>query len=351
MVRVGPESAREPVIKEIIRPKPRYGAQVLGVLPDKTLPEVEQQLAQRFLATDDYQVEGNVASLIFRYADADVWPEVASKVTENVGTWACEPQDTILAYALRADPGVAATLIARAIAARGEQKNACRHSIFTEIGKLWQDPLLEDLAIKGLADPDPSVAQDAARYLGNYASADAEQPLWDRYEAWSKEWSGREKEMRYVYGGENPNAEQGRLGENLALALTSGVGWLADEGKIRRIQQLGVGQSMSQVAETALSAWSARPLVIVCVAIGDPAEPYRFALAQYDLHSMDALKTKLRQFPRGTKFLSDSASCASSTGAENIFGEIFQVATENGMILLRMPAANHLADPGEGSGE
>ena len=29
----------------------------------------------------------------------------------------------------------------------------------------------------------------------SYGSGGAEQALWDRYEAWSREWSGREKEL------------------------------------------------------------------------------------------------------------------------------------------------------------
>ena len=346
-----PEGARDAVIREIIRPKPRYDANALGFLPDKTLPEAGQHLAQNFLATDNYEIEGNIASLIFRYADADVWPEVASKVTENVGTWACVPQDTMLAYALRVDPRIAASLIERAIAARGEEATACRHGIFTEIGRLWTDQVLEDLAIKGLADPDPQVVRDAATYLGEYGSANAEQPLWERYEAWSTEWSGREKEMRYVYGGANPNAEQAGLGENLARALATGVGWLSDQSQLRRIQQLGVGQNISQITQNALADWSKRPLVIVCMAVGIPAEPYRFALAQYQLHSTEALKTKLSQFPRGTKFLWDSSNCGSSVEAENIFSEISQVATENGIVLQRAPAANDFDGVGVGSGE
>jgi len=84
-----PEGARDAVIKEIIRPKPRYNANVLGLLPDKTLPDAQRQLAQHFLATENYEIEGNIASLLFRYADSDVLPEVLGKVTENVGKWAC----------------------------------------------------------------------------------------------------------------------------------------------------------------------------------------------------------------------------------------------------------------------
>ncbi len=344
-----PAGARNAVIKEIVGPKPGYDARLLGILPDKTLPEAEQQLAQHFLATSGYEVEGKIASLIFRYADSDVWPEVASKVTEHVGTWACELQDTMLAYALRVDPQVADRLIERAVAARGEKDNACRHGLFSEIGKLWTDPVLEDLAIKGLADSDPQVAQHAAAYLGNYGSANAEKRLWERYEAWSRQWIEREREMPYVLGDGNPNAEQAGVGDSLARALATGVGWLSHQSQLRRIQQLGVGQNISQMTENALAPSSQRPLVIVCMAIGIPEEPYHFALAQYELHWTDALKTKLREFPRGTKFLWDPSNCGSSAEVENIFSEIAQFASENGIVLQRAPAVNNPAGPGEGS--
>jgi len=156
--------------------------------------------------------------------------------------------------------------------------------------------------------------------------------------------------MRYVFGGENPNAEQAGVGESLTRALASGVGWLLDQSQIRRVQQLGLGQNISQITENALAASSQRPLVIVRMAIGIPAEPYRFALAQYELHSTDALKTKLREFPRGTKFLWDSSNCGSSAEAENIFSEISQFATENGIVLQRAPVVSNPDGPGEGSG-
>jgi hypothetical protein len=342
-----PEGARDAVIKEIIRPKPRYNAYDLGFLPDKTLPEVEQKLAQHFLSTDNYEIEGNIASLIFRYAASDVWPGVASKVTEIVGTWACDPQDAMLAYALRVDPGIAAPLIERAVAARGHEDNACRHGLFSEIGKLWTDPVLEELAIKRLADTDPEVAQDAATYLGEYGSANAEQPLWDRYDTWSKQWSGREKELRDVFGGENPNAGQEMFGENLVRALTSGIGWLSDEIKLSRAKQLAAGESILRIVENAESAWSRRPIAIACLGSGMPGAPYSFVLAQYQLHFTDALKTKLSEFPRGTKMVWYPANCASSTGFEHGFSEISQVATENGIVLQRAPAqaaSNDLAE-------
>ena len=334
-----PEGARDAVVKEIIRPKPRYNTSVLGLLPDKTLPEVEHVIVQHFLATDNYEIEGNLASLLFRYADSDAMPEVLGKATEKVGTWACDPQDKTLAYLLRVDPEVAEPLIEKAIGARGPQNNACRHMLFTEIGALHADPIIERLAIRSLSDPDPEVASNAASYLGSYGSAGAEQPLWQRYEDWSREWTGRDKELRYIYGGENPNVLQKGLGENLARSLATGIGWLSDEAKIRRIKELGVGPDIAQSMDGLMKACSQRPLTIRFTQTNFLPAPYSFNVAQYDLHSLEALKTKLGQFPRGTAFVWSPSESPPSVEAENFFKELSEFATQQGIRLQGAPAS------------
>ena len=331
-----PDAARDAVIREITRPKPRYGADVLGLLPGKTLPEVEDQLAQHLLASDDYEVEGKIASLLFRYADFGAWPQVAGKVTENVGTWACEPQDTMLAYALRVDPETARPLLERAIAARGPQDNACRHMLFTDVGALQQDPLLEELAIKSLTDPDPEVAQAAAFYLGIHGSATAEQPLWERYQAWSSQWRGREQEFRFIYAARNPNTKQEGIGEQLAIALASGLGWLSDETKLRHIAELGVGQNISRNIDRDLQVWSEQPRTIACNPTGSARSPISFAVAQYDLHSIEDLKTKLGQFPAGSKFLWSSFDPDTSAECDKAFADASQFAAKSGIRLQRV---------------
>jgi hypothetical protein len=334
-----PEGARDAVIKEIVRPKPRYSASVLGLLPDKSLPEVEHVIAQHFLATDNYEIEGNLASLLFRYADSDAMPEILGKASEKVGTWACDPQDKTLAYLLRVDPEIAEPIIEKAIAARGPQNNACRHLLLTEIGALRPDPVLERLAIKSLSDPDPEVVSNAAGYLGSYGSAGAEQPLWQRYEEWSREWTGREKDLRYVYGAENPNVWQKGLGENLARSLATGVGWLSDEAKIRRIKELGVGPDIAQNMDDLLNAYSQSPLTIRFTETNFAPVPYSFNVAQYDLHSVEALKTKLDQFPRGTVFVWSPPEFPPSERAEGFFKELSDYATQHGIRLQRTPAS------------
>ncbi len=328
-----PEAARSAVIAEITRPKPRFNANTLGLLPDKTLPEEEHQIAEHFLATGNFEIESNLASLLLRYADADVLPDVRGKVESLVGKWACEAQDRALAYVLKVDPETARPLIDRAIAARGPDSNACRHMVLTEVAALQNSPILEELAVSSLEDPDPEVANNAANYLGGYGSAKAEQALWTRYEAWARDWSGRASELKYSPAGDNPHVWDANLGQSLARALASGVGWLSDEAKLRRIQALGVGTSIQQDTEQALQAWLQRPFTITYAASVPPS----FSLAQYNLRSMDSLKTKLAQFPRGTKFLLALSGPTASPEEQRTLNEILDLATKKGLLVMVAP--------------
>jgi len=166
-----PQAARPAILHEIERPHPRFGAAILGMLPDKELPEAEQQLVDHL--TQDKESVEQLASLISRYATASVAPLVAGYLDERLGKSACAVQAPLLAYLLRVDPQATAPLLEKAIAARGAGFTACNHSLFTDVAELHNDPALADLASRSLDDSDPQVVTNAATYLGNYASAAA----------------------------------------------------------------------------------------------------------------------------------------------------------------------------------
>jgi hypothetical protein len=83
---IDPQQARSAILAEILRPKPRYGKEVLGILKDETLPEVEQQLAQHLLADSGSQEQ--IASLISRYGTAAIESQVISYLDPQVGKMA-----------------------------------------------------------------------------------------------------------------------------------------------------------------------------------------------------------------------------------------------------------------------
>ncbi len=161
-----PEGARSAVIAEIVRPQPRYGANVLGMLKDESLPEVEWTLVENLTRTDHFEIEANILGLLERYGTGAAVSNLISSRGEMVGTWACAPQTSFLGYVLKFDPEGARPLIERAIAARGQDRNACRHSLFVDVGAKSRSPVLEELARSSLDDPDPQVVINAATYLG-----------------------------------------------------------------------------------------------------------------------------------------------------------------------------------------
>lgn len=107
-----PEGARPAVLAEIVRQRPRYSANTLGMLPDKVLPNQEPAIADHFLAADGDAVEGNLPSLLNRYADSAVLAEVLPKIATKISRpWACFPENNAVAYVQRVDPEAAKPLV------------------------------------------------------------------------------------------------------------------------------------------------------------------------------------------------------------------------------------------------
>ncbi len=325
-----PVGARSTIIAEISRPRPRFNARVLGLLPDKTLPEVDFPLAEHFVASDDSDGKSNLASLISRYATDAILPQITEELDPKVGKWACDIQNPILAYVLRVSPVFARPRIEKAIAARGNNFSACNHSLFQMVSEIQYDPLLEEIGIKSLNDPDPEVAETAATMLGNFGSPASESALLQRYESWSAQWEGRESDLEVSFAeGLNEKAYQLGLGMNLMQALATGKAWFLDQAELQRLLQLTKVRRIQQQLEGYLKTWEDQPFSIL-VDVGWSG--FHARVAQYELHSIDGLKDKLIQFPEGTKFVL-SISASDSSVADQISAELRDFLSRHGMSL------------------
>src|SRR5271165_610765 len=151
---MAPDEARPAVIQEIVRPKPRFSARTLGILPDKELPEADQPLLEHLIPSTDFWASSNSASLIHRYATRADEPKVLAFLDPEVGKLACAIQAPLLAYVLKNDPEAARPLLERAMEARGKEKGftACNHSLLTDVGALQSNHVLQVIAIKSLGD-------------------------------------------------------------------------------------------------------------------------------------------------------------------------------------------------------
>jgi len=323
---VAPEEARPHIIEEILRPQPRFGADVLGVLPDKELPEVEQPLVQHLAMDPDFDIAARIATLIHRYATGAVEGGVIGYLDPSLGKMACAIQEPLLAYLLKVDPESARSRLLAAMTAAGEGYSACNHSLLTDVSRLQNHAILEDIAIEFVDSPDPQVVASAAGYLGQFGHANAEQILWAKFTSWSEHWKGRENELDYD-GAHPERLYEANAGSTLLQALATAHGWLTDEAKLRRLIDLSVGTSQQQTARSYLSQWQSRPRLIVFA----PFEPPQIQIAQYQEASLQAAKEKLDQFPKSTVF---QWSSSGGQVERKAFDELSGFAREKGFTVL-----------------
>lgn len=331
-----PAGARPAVITEITRPRPRFDARVLGLLPDETLPEVDFALAEHFATNNDLDGSSHLASLIARYATAAILPQITEKLDPKIGKWACAIQNPILAYLLRVNPATARPRIEQAIAARGEQLTACNQGLFQGISEIHYDPVLEEIGIQSLDDPDPQVAMTAATMLGKFGSSAAESALWRRYASWSTQWTGRESQLDITFGeGLNDKAYQLGLGQNLMQALATGKSWLSDKAKLQRLSELSKVKRIQQQLDGYLKIWE-EPDISISFEHNSGPFPFHALVAQYEFQSLDALKEKLAQFPSGTKFFLSRP--VESTANDQTLAELRTFLSSHGMSLTEKRA-------------
>jgi hypothetical protein len=335
-----PDEAREAVIREITRPQPRFDPDALGFLADRNLPEAEEAIAKNFVSASSPEIEAQVAALLFRYATEDVESAVLDKVVTKVESenWDCGAQEKMLAYLVRVDPQTASDLIREVMESESPQQMQCRKTLLTDIEMDQNDPVLEPFALESLHDSDEQVTLTAVQYLGQDGLADAEKPLWDRYTEWSAEWKGRAKELEAQGDGggvEGPQPGGMGLGVQLASAIASGPGWLTDPDKLQRAKQSAVVPEVASAIDNALIQWRERPLRVVCLSASASNACDTFFVAQYNMRTVEALKAKLSQFPRGTKFQWTTAGAATQAGSEATLREVAEFAKKRGIEVTR----------------
>ena len=309
-----PDSAQPIIISEISRPRPRFGVRELGILPDQTLPEVEQTLIEHLRGAEESETGANIASLIARYGGAAILPRVLETLDAQIGKGRCDVQAALLAYILRVDPESARPRIEKAATVRRKNVIGCDRDLLREIEAIHYNPLLESIALRVLDDRDDAVAANAAGLLESHGSAAAESALWRRYESWCKRWAGRELQLNLQTVGAQLINEGGRdlfVGRSFVRAIAEGQGWLTDEAKLRRLKAMSKVPTIRDDIDRYLEPWQRLPLRLMIYSCGptnrsqaDVADFNRFSVkvAHYHLDSPDALKKKLSQFPRGTKF-------------------------------------------------
>lgn len=257
----------------------------LGLLPERQRPDLEKLLLSR--VEEGAETQGRDALLIARYAS----PAAVSRVKAVLSTRpsSCDVNDGLIGYLARVDSPFA-------IQAIRQYKGYCLlDGPIRELHRHGRWPELEPLFLALLESDDEEHVRRAAQVLQRFGSAQAEAALWRRLERLHGLWAERDDELGY--GSKASKEGQGAWQVQFALiqALSTGQGWLLDAEKRPRLERLAVGEHARQHVA---SLNYAEP-VSLSVSIGDGH--FYANLAQYSMTDPESLRTKLAQFPAGTR--------------------------------------------------
>jgi hypothetical protein len=321
---LAPDEGRLLILDELRRPQPRVELSVLSMLPDQALPALEQTWAER--AVDDgrnFSERAMQADLLARYGTDAVLPKLRSAFSRSVGQIECPIQTPILAYFLRTDEPFGVQMLAQAMAAR--EKNACfRWQLEALIHQPMSRPV-EKVVLARLDDEEVEVAVEAAKTAGKFGSARAEARLWQRLTELQQQWKGREPEFQ-TRSGNDPFSEPRRLESALLEALATSPSWLADKESLTRMLALCI----SRDGRRSVTQWLEQ--LDTSITYFGRGGTDNFMIAQYATLTVDQLKAKLIQFPRGTAFTWSSDQSANN---DKVFAEFKSFVEKYGMKLTR----------------
>jgi hypothetical protein len=284
---LSPGEGRKIILDEIRQPKKYLPFSTLAILPDATLPELNDVLAERF-----------DRMLLLRYATGDVVKRVedtylarnAELERQNLPTCA----GPLVFYFLKYDPPFGEHLL-REDFVKPAAAPAC-YDIgfqFLQLGRWAYSPALERLAIESLTSPKVGVKRGAAEVLGKYGTAAAEKPLWDTMEYFRSWWKGREEELKDKIGEESMQLER-----TLRTALAQADGWVLEEAELRRLLAL----CSSEWCRTEVTGWISTAKLPVSIGISPEGDGFRYTVGQYGPGNEEWLRRKLAQYPEATAF-------------------------------------------------
>jgi hypothetical protein len=232
LIDLSPDEARPYVIAEISSPQSLVGPEVLGSLPDKTLPEVDQPLLSQLRTFA--KMGGPVADLwlkqkaavAVRFATSSIYPDLMTIYTENVERLTISSRAALLAYLAKQNEREALPLIEQQLA---ELPANQEFNFLPQLTSLYYSDGIEAILRKRLESDQPEIASTTAYLIGKYGDANGRKILEARLERWRREWSGKPLEA-------DAN-QQGRIESELVSALNSAKdGRIAPE-RVKELQQ------------------------------------------------------------------------------------------------------------------
>ena len=289
---LAPEEGRAIILSQLTRPDPYISLSTLIMLPDRSLPELNDVLLARL---NEGRVED---SLILRYAPGDIVQQVELAYLKRNEEYDRQKLvhcgGPLIYYFLQYDQAFGEAELRRDL----DQPNAppACYDIgfqFSGLDHNAYSPALERLAIEFLTSHKVPVKRGAAEVLGKYGSAAAEKPLWDALEYFRSWWKGREEQLT-----EQNNLEGLLLERALRVALAQADGWTLQEDGLNRLLSL----CSTKWCEQEIIDWRNRAKQPVAIQMMFGVDEVHANIAQYESLSPEQMRRKIRQFGVGTVF-------------------------------------------------
>jgi hypothetical protein len=323
---LSPSDAREVILADIQRDNPRFPSRLLGILPDKELPEMDGALREHLQSKN-----GNLdttAGLIQRYASSGIAGAVVSFLDERgLGNLGGQIVPNLIAYLLRVQPDAGEQALKAALATRNE--TGSYKYLLRDVAQRTRSSKIQGIAIDALSDPDHDVVLSAVQALALTGDTQAKATLFERLGEWNARWMGREHDIFWIPG-EGPVTDDRYLGDELIRAIATGAGWLLTEEDQGRLLQSAVTENQKRQTKQFVDTARDRPVSITIFNSGFPN--IHIAVAQYNYENTEPAQRKLSQFPAATTFLLQNIP-RESPETQSAVAEIKSFLAQHGMYL------------------
>jgi hypothetical protein len=320
---LSPEEGRQLILNEIKRPDLRVRISVLGLLPDKELPELEDIIVEHAINHLD---ETEVA-LVSRYVSAAALPRLRAAFENRIGKMACAEQASLISYFLRANQNYGLEATRKALASRKDTH--CYPNVLTDAAGDTISPEFEALAIEYLNDPDPEVVFSVVKVLCEHGSITNKPKI----KAAIKQVIDRWREARVDPEAPAPGGVMfaGYFAESLLRTYALAVPWITSSDEFKELADLCLTkQCQQQLKPRDLTSDPA----IHFFHFGGTKDEGRFTLGDYQSLSWQALKEKVLQFPKETKFTWHADNIVKEIDRQ-LFEDLKSYLKEKGFELVR----------------
>ena len=289
-----PSKGRSRILEEITHPHVdnwmfTVKGETLGLLPDETMPQFDQLLAQR-LEEKDSRTRALDAQLTGRYATKAILPRVKAVYEAALTQWDCATEDGYVLYFLRVQPDYGVE--------RGAQTPSfCLTDSLPAVVRMNRWSEVEPAIIGQLQGRDLNRARQAAETLAHYGSPAAETAMWERLKRFHEQWVKRENDLYYHTNmpGDASDALSFQFG--LVEALGKAQAWVLSNEQVTELENLTLGQERDNVRRW---HWSS-PIGLTINLLFD--EHLQADINhQYSAADIASLRKKLAQYKSGTQF-------------------------------------------------